>query len=319
METVSVVILNVDGLPWVLKCIESVFNSNYPGELEVILVDNGSSDDSVKKIKDEFGDAKVIENKENLGFATGNNIGIQASSGEYILILNNDALLGENSIEVMERTLRENTSAAIVGPVIIGGKSEEKSFLQQGGPKRPLEHFSGFFNINVRGGDGVLTTRDKVNYHPKMGPVDAVYGACFMIKRKVLEEIGLFDENFFIYNEELDLCLRAKKKGYSMAYTPDTIVYHKSGGTMYNEEFKISRILHGQKSMLYFVRKHMSFPIFSIFLGIQLVKFPFRSLIYLRNSKEEFKAFLNANISFLKHLISVNPKEPRLEVLRTNA
>ena len=228
---VSIIILNWNGLEDTIECLESLKQITYPN-YDVIVVDNGSQGNDVPVLKEKFGDyISLIENDRNYGFAGGNNIGIRYAlsnrSPDYILLLNNDT---------------------VVDPEFLIKPTQ----LQDVGSK-----------INLWKGEVVHTPRvvaerikrvefDRGQYD-SIKEVDAVAGCCFLIKKGVLESIGLLDENL-AYWEDTDYCLRAKRAGCKTVYVPAAKVWHKLGQSVK----KISGLscYYGVRSRLRFARKH---------------------------------------------------------------
>ncbi len=224
---ISVVVVNWNGGEAVLKTLRSVTKA--AGEKEVWLVDNASTDESLEKIREEFPLVKILANRENLGFARANNQAAEKAKGEYLILLNPDT-------EVMEETFIKTSlyfqSHPKVG--IIGGRLEnEDGSVQKSGRRDPtvlreLVYYSGlwryhekYFQARFDFPAGLDWEKDRL--------VDEVSGAYLAIRRKVVEEIGLFDERFFMYYEDADLCLRARKAGWQVVYVPEIRIKHLQG------------------------------------------------------------------------------------------
>ena len=218
MSKVSIIVLNWNGKKFLKNCLDSLAQLTYP-QLEIIVVDNNSKDGSQEFLKENYRKAILIENKENYGFAKGNNIGLKASTGDYILILNNDTVVAPNFLEPLIRDFKDNPRIACLQPQIRLSKSEQLldgagAFLT---PTGFLYHF------------GYLKDRMQLKYNKKM-EIFSAKGACMLLRRKAIEEVGLFDEDFFIFFEETDLCFRFWLAGYSVMYEPKSVIYHLGGG-----------------------------------------------------------------------------------------
>lgn len=224
-EKVSVIIVNWNGVEHLKKCFPTLAKIDYPN-LEIIIVDNASHDDSIKLIK-EFArkirahnvKVKTVINKKNLGFAGGNNAGLKSVTGKYILLLNNDTTVTKNFIKELVKVLEKNPSVDCVQSKILSMNYPEKldsvgAYLTNTGF---LYHY-GYFQKNKLSYD---STRDL--YTAK--------GACMMVKKEVVDKIGLFDPDFFAYFEESDFCHRIWLSGGRVMYAPKSIIYHKVGGT----------------------------------------------------------------------------------------
>jgi len=207
MKLVSIIIVNFNGKDFLQKCLDSIKrNTSYPN-YEVIVVDNGSSDGSQAMVKRRYRWVKLIKNKENLGFAKANNIGIKAAKGDYLLLLNNDTIIVQRDwLNNMVATAEEDPKIGIVGCRLIG-------------PDGTIQHVGGWYNI--RGTGHHIKDIDRTT------EVDYVTGAALLIKREVINKIGLLDENFSpIYYEDADWCARCKKAGYKVVCTHKSTIIH---------------------------------------------------------------------------------------------
>lgn len=215
---VSVIIVNYNGMKFLKRCIPSLLAQSYP-EIEIIVVDNNSIDDSVGYIKKEFQSVKVIVNKENFGFAKGNNIGIKYAKGELIVTLNNDTEVVPTWIEELVSTMNSDKK--------IGMCASKMLFM-----KDPNTINSTGMCISRSGAcwDRGMFEHDDGQYEN----IEDIFGPCAgaaMYKKEMLEEIGLFDEDFCAYMEDSDLAFRGRLAGWKCLYVPKAIVYHMHGGT----------------------------------------------------------------------------------------
>jgi|SRR3989338_3443543 len=218
MSKVSIIVLNWNGKKFLKNCLDSLTQLAYP-QVEIIVVDNNSKDGSQEFVKENYRKAILIENKENYGFAKGNNIGLKASTGDYILILNNDTVVAPNFLEPLIKDFEDNPKIACLQPQI--RLSENKQFLDGAGAFLTFTGFLYHF--------GYLKDRMKPKYNKKM-KIFSAKGACMLLRRKAIEKVGLFDEDFFIFFEETDLCFRLWLAGYSVMYEPKSVIYHLGGG-----------------------------------------------------------------------------------------
>lgn len=246
----SIIILNYRTPRLTLKLLESV-SRNYKEELdnnkfEIIVVDNASGDDSPQIIKGSKYSPliKFIENKENFGFGEGNNIASKKVDGELILFINSDTLPHDRSFLKMIDFIHKNKDAGILGGRLIDKNGRD---ISPAGKFFSLPHlfltlyFSKLISSNNSNSKGVIN-------------VDWVSGAFMMVRRKVFEETGGFDKNIFMYAEDMELCYRIKKLGYSIVFLPESFLYHDEHGSS-NRSFAIINIYRG---ILYFYRKHKS-------------------------------------------------------------
>lgn len=215
---VSIIILNWNGLLDTLECLESLKRVTYPN-YQVVVVDNGSRNDEGQVIKQKFPKIHLIQNKKNEGFAEGNNIGIRYAVGyrpEYFLLLNNDTVVSPGFLDTLVDYTKAHPEVGIVGPKILYYESDTIWF---NGAR--LYSWLGLFRHLEFG------TKNSESKIKEPQTVDYISGAAFLIKRKVIEEIGLFYAPFFAYYEETDWCFRAKKAGYKSVVIPQSVIWHK--------------------------------------------------------------------------------------------
>jgi GT2 family glycosyltransferase len=209
----SVLIVNTNELEHLKRCLPSVFGQRYP-DYEVFVIDNGSTDESVAYVAREFPQAKIIQNKANLGYTGANNVGFEHASGHYIAVLNPDTRVEPNWLAELVIALEADRGAGLATPKIL--KMDDPGRINCCGNEIT---FTGL--TFCRGLDRPAAEYDKLE------AVSAVSGAGFVIRRSVLEQIGGFDETFFIYYEDTDLSLRAMLAGYTCLYVPTSVIYHK--------------------------------------------------------------------------------------------
>ncbi len=251
MVSLSIVIVNYNSKEYLKRCLESIFR-NCPQETQIILVDNASKDGSVEMVNRVFPMVEVIENLDNAGFAKANNQGISRSYGDKILLLNPDTLYKKGVIEELGSYLDSNQSTAAVGCRIEN-------------PDVSLQYSFGKFPtifrlildrlpiINKRWGHLV---RDGSLYD-KVREVDWVTGACVMIRKKAFEKVGGFDEDYFLYVEEVDLMYRLRKAGYKVVYDPSISVTHYYEGG--EKERRDDKRMYMRQGLYRFLKKHRPF------------------------------------------------------------
>lgn len=199
-------------------CLDSLCRQSYKG-LDILVVDNGSTDGSIDFIKDNYPQVRVICNRDNLGFAEGNNIGIQNalnSGADYVLLLNNDTVSESDAVERMVEAFESDGSVGIAGPLI--RNLEKKTEIVELGLDSDILGYP-VNNLAAR-------IREKAP-HPFY-----VAGCAMMIRSDVFAAIGFLDPSYFIFVEDLDFCWRARLAGFGVLAVPEAIVYHKSGGTV---------------------------------------------------------------------------------------
>lgn len=229
-------IINFNNKDDLLSCLTSL--KNISAKAQILVVDNGSTDGSVEAIKKYWHQLRVIENSSNLGFAAGNNVGIRYAlkkGATHILFLNPDMVVQENIFPALLKN-----DADIVAPVI--------KFSRNGKWVYDLGGRVNFLLGRPRHRE-VKKSKDIESY-----PVDYVSGACMLVKREVLEKIKGFDASFFLYFEDVDFCLRAKRAGFKVAVEPRSVVIHKLSE---GKRRSVVKNLHLSRSNLIFIRKHV--------------------------------------------------------------
>lgn len=230
---VSIIIVNWNGKKYLVRCLSTAISQAYLNK-EIIVVDNGSADGSIDFIKEKYANAaKLIANSGNLGFAQGNNIGILQSRGGYILTLNNDAELDENCLSELVKAIESDERIGMCAPKILLKSNHNKidsvgHLIYQDG----LSRQRGRLEADL----GQYDKREEVVFPS---------ACCGLYRRKMLDEIGLFDSNFFMFVEDTDLGLRARLAGWKCIYVPEAVVYHNysssAGGYSALKAFFIER------------------------------------------------------------------------------
>lgn len=263
----SVVILNYNVRFFLEQCVASVQEALSNIDSEIIVVDNHSSDDSCEMIKSRFPNVKLIENKENLGFPKGNNIGVAQAKGNYICILNPDTVVAEDTFEKILAFAEEQENLGIVGCKLIDGSGNFLPESKRGIPTPfvALTKMVGLYKLfpNLK-----LFNRYYAQHLSKneTGKVDILVGAFMIMKRKLYNDIGGFDENCFMYSDDIDLSFMALKNGKNNYYFHETSVIHYKGESTVRDRFYMKRF---REAMQFFYRKHYkSSFIFDFFMKI---------------------------------------------------
>jgi len=209
---VSVIVLNYNAGELLLNCIESIKKSAYKN-LEIIVVDNISTDKSQKICKEKYPDIKLIQNDENFGYCEGNNIGIREAEGDYIIILNPDTIVESNWIEELISAYNAFGEGLYQPKILSLDKTE---ILQSTGN---MLHIFGFGFAKDKGKNDNLVETD-------IGKIGYASGTCLFTSKKVLDKIGLLDSFLFLYHDDLDLGWRAAQLGINSFYVPNSIIYH---------------------------------------------------------------------------------------------
>jgi GT2 family glycosyltransferase len=219
---VYIVILNWNGWKHTLECLSYLSNLNY-SKYKILVVDNGSTDDSVYQINQAFPEIKIVQTGKNLGFSGGNNVGIRhalSRNADYILVLNNDTIVDQDFLSPLVANLETNNNIGAVVPRIYL-KQEPQKFWAVGG------------EINWWAGLARSRGRNQVDNHQFSMPqyVDYGPGCCILFSRDSLERVGLFDERFFAYWEDTDWSVRASRLGYRIIYEPQSVIWHEASAS----------------------------------------------------------------------------------------
>ena len=223
---IGVVILNWNKPVDTMSCIKAVQSSNYQNH-EIIVVDNASSDESVKMIQQVHPEIDIVQIKENLGYTGGNNLGIRylidkfagtKTGPDYFLLLNEDTYINENTLVALTSTALRYPEAGFLGPKVLF-RDDPKRFLSAGGilDKGYLPYLRGAGEIDQGQYEDVCS-------------VDYLSGCALMVSKRVIDDIGLLDEDYFMYFEEIDWCYRAKEAGFSSIYVPTARAWHPNTG-----------------------------------------------------------------------------------------
>jgi GT2 family glycosyltransferase len=226
----SIVIICWNDLKVLPACLKSIYEQTRSTEFEVLISDNGSTDGSLDYVRQNYPQARILENRANLGYARGNNAGIRATGdAEYVLILNPDTIIHEGALDKWVAWADQNPSAGAFGCNV---RNPDGSYQHPARPfptvwrywvsalfLRPLGRFSNLFLSDTYSGWNGTTQR----------PIDWQSGCCVMFRGKLLKELGGFDERFFYHFEEVDLCYRVWQSGHPIMYNPDVVITHLGG------------------------------------------------------------------------------------------
>jgi len=243
---VGIVILNWNQPKLTLECLESVSRLDYSSDyLQVIVVDNGSTDGSVVAVRAECPEVQVIENHENLGYAGGNNVGIRwaiVQGCEYVWLLNNDLIVAQDSLGQLVQAAESQPKGGFFGPVIYI-PDDDHTVLSAGG------RFMDGWRTELIG-----IGKSNVDNPTENSVVGYLSGCALLASKHVLELIGLLDEDYYLYHEDVDWCFRAKCAGYDNYLVPDAKVWHPD--TRKRDEFSTRVTYYGTRNSLLFIKKH---------------------------------------------------------------
>ncbi len=253
----SIIIVNYNVKYFIEQCIHSIQKAVDGLTAEIFVVDNNSVDGSVRMIREKFPEVHLIENKDNKGFSKANNQGIRKSKGEYILILNPDTILEDDTLIKCVNFMDEHPDAGGLGVKMIDGKGKFLPESKRGLPSPSVAFFKMF-------GFSALFPKSKIfnKYHlgyldkDKTHEVDILAGAFMMLRKSVLNKIGLLDEDFFMYGEDIDLSYRITRAGFKNYYFPDTRIIHYKGES--SKKSSLNYVFMFYNAMIIFARKHFS-------------------------------------------------------------
>ena len=246
MPAVAVVVLNYNGLDDTLKCMSSLAAVEYDS-LSVILVDNGSAVDPSPATRRLFPNVEIIRAGINLGYAGGNNRGIERAldrGAEYVLILNNDTIVAPGIVRALLHAFVADGSFGIVGPVI-NFMDEPDKVMTDGVRFNPGPGVEFFHRLEV------LLQPDSAD----ATPVDVVNGCCMMVRSDVFRAVGLFDERLFIVHEESDLCLRSQRAGFRCGVLGQTLVWHKGSSSFQRSGRQLQRY-YDTRNLFFLLKRH---------------------------------------------------------------
>lgn len=268
----SVIILNYNVRYFLELCVLSVQNAIQNLDAEIIVIDNNSQDDSCEMMKKRFPNVKLIENKENSGFPKGNNIGVAEAQGDYIGILNPDTVVAEDTFTKVLAFAKEQKDLGIVGVKLIDGTGNFLPECKRGTPT-PLVAFTkitGLYKIFPKTFGKYYAQHLSEN---ETGKVEILVGAFMLMKRELYTEIGGFDENCFMYSDDIDLSYMALQKGKSNYYFHETSVVHYKGESTVKDGTYMKRF---REAMNFFYKKHFKVSLlFSVFMEMGIVFFSF--------------------------------------------
>ncbi|KAF0133128.1 MAG: glycosyl transferase family protein [Candidatus Saganbacteria bacterium] len=257
MDDLSIIIASKNNRKLLEECLASIFQSTKKYSFEIIVVDNASSDGSQEMVKSKFPSVKLIENNENMGFVKASNQGLKTINARYAMLLNDDTIVKPNTFDAMVEFMDNTKEAGACGPKLLNIDGT-------------IQHQGGVFG-------------KKFFLSKKPTAVGFLIGACLMVRKEIIGQIGVLDENLFFYNDDLDWCIRIRKTGFKIFFLPQAEVVHY-GGYSSKRVFNRRLFVEGFRGGLYFCRKHYGLAAYLIyksllFVGI-LLYLPFFILSY---------------------------------------
>lgn len=271
----SIIIVSFNNQEYLRQALNSIFENTGVGiSYEIIVVDNNSQDQTLRMLCEQFPKVRVIDNDKNLGFARANNLGVKIAKGEIILFLNNDTFVYTDVLNQMVKFIRSDRNIGAITPKLL---EEDGVTVQHQGRK----------NKKIWESKGILK-------------IKSASGAALMVKRSVLDKVGGgFDENFFFYNEDLDLCKRIIKQGFDIYYYPKVAIIHYGGKS--SAQISTKALTEGLRGGLYFAHKHypLLFPLYYLLMLVYLFFALLIALVKLIFSKSTRKYLAQIKAYFL--------------------
>lgn len=255
----SIIIVNYKTYNLTKQTIDSVLAERVNFEYEIILVDNASQDGSIEQLQEDFkeyielGRLKVIINPDNVGFSKGNNVGIRITKGEYILLLNSDTYLGDQCLTRCMNYIEVHQDIGALGCKVVLPDGTLDHACKRGfpTPKASLYYLLKLHKLDAKK-YGIYDAHHLDE--DEIGEVDCLMGAFMLMPRKAIDEVGMLDEDFFMYGEDIDLCYRIKQGGYKIMYYPEAMIIHYKGGSSKKRRTKVIYNFHN--AMWIFYKKH---------------------------------------------------------------
>jgi GT2 family glycosyltransferase len=280
----TIIVISYNTQDMTISCLKSVYEQTRNITYNVIIVDNSSNDGSATEIAKQFPKTELIKLEENIGFARANNLAAEKAIGHYILLLNPDTLVLNNAIENLLDFAKQNPKAGIWGgrTIFADGSLNRTSCF---GKTTTWSLFCRTFFLSA------LFSRSKIfNYemygnwrHDTVEQVDIVSGCFFLITSSLWEQLAGFDKHFFMYGEEVDLCLRAKKMGYLPMVTPEATIIHYGGASEKTHAGKLNKILAAKISLIkkhsQFLNRHVELLLMYLYPLLRVVAFRLVSLL----------------------------------------
>lgn len=257
MIDLSIIIVNYNVKEFVLNLLQSIQEASKNINSEIIIVDNASDDGSVELIQDKYPNVKLIANKENVGFGRANNQGMKIAGGKYILLLNPDTIVREDTFEKMILLFNSRDDIGIAGCKVLNPDGTLQLACRRGFPG-PWTSFTKIVGLSSLFPNSKTFARYNLTYldENKSYEVDAVSGSFMMMRREIFELMGGFDSQFFMYGEDLDLCFRTQNAGYKIYYFHETEIIHYKGESTRRSSIDETKVFYD--AMHLFVQKHFS-------------------------------------------------------------
>lgn len=300
----SIIIVNWNTKEMLKNCISSILENSNGLNVEIIVVDNASSDGSGEMVKDNFPNVKLIDSGGNIGFARANNLAIPHVKSQHILFLNPDTIVGQNALNKMHDFLIATPSIGALGCKIINayGRTAELPLQIEVSPFKKL-----FLQLFFSGESANLVKKifPHQNSH-QSGYLRNLFGACIMVRKKVLDEVGYFDEQFFMYAEDIDLCHRIFRHGWKLYYLSEAEILHFEGGASQKapSDFSTRMMCESVSKLMYKNYGKIGRLIYKIglFAG-SLIRLALLIILSIGNKSEDRRRKTKYSNSIYKHML----------------
>jgi GT2 family glycosyltransferase len=305
---ISVIIVSWNTKGYLEECLQSLVDPPSARSLEIIVVDNDSTDGSPEMVEARFPQVKLIRSGENLGFAKANNLAIRASSGKYISLVNSDAKVLPGCLDRLADYLDQNPDVGNVGPRVLNPDISMQSTCRR---------FPGIWN-NFCTATGLATAFRKNRFfsgehmfffpHDRVLEVDVLVGCFWMMRREAVNQVGLLDESFFMYGEDVDWCRRLWKAGWKAVFVPTGVAIHYRGGSSGSQPVRLA--VAQQNSIFHYWRKHHGPLGLLAIQSIFLLRYGFRYLfgvvsrLFRKSRDVESTVRMSVSAACLKALLS---------------
>jgi GT2 family glycosyltransferase len=252
LKLTSVVIVNWNGREFLLQCIESLLTTASEHFLEIIVVDNGSTDGSPAAVRERFASVVVFETGQNLGFARGMNLGVRQSKGEYLLFVNSDTMAHPESVQALVRFMESHPRVGMVSPRVVGKDGRSQHVV--GHCLTLWRCFQAVFGSYDRSCPCCHDSWQQERQSTMPQTVELIMLCFTLVRRKAMEQVGLLDENFFMYGEDVDFSKRFRDDNWELVFLPSASIFHYGGGS--SERMPVKFYIELLRSRIQYFRKH---------------------------------------------------------------
>lgn len=287
---VSIIILNFNQIKVTCEFLDSTKLLNYRN-FEIILIDNNSDDDPTELIKRDYPEVNLIVTEKNLGFTGGNNVGIKIAKGDYIFVVNNDTEVTPDLLDNLIQPFVDDPKIGMVSPKIKYYSSPD------------IIQYAGYNAMNLlTGRNSAVGSKERdEGQHDTPKYTHYAHGAAMLVKKEVVDNVGMFYDEFFIYYEELDWSARTKRAGFEIFYQPTAVIFHKESITM-GKESKLKAYYHNRNRILFMRRNTNNFQFATFIIFYFFFTIPKSTFTYLsKGQKDYLKLFFKGILWNLKN------------------